>query len=314
VGRHCALSLQAAGFRVRATSRDPERARKQFDYLEFTFCDFESESSIVAAMSGCKGAVYLVHGLGTGADYPEREARAALLFQRAAAVTALERIVYLGGVAPTGTASRHLASRLNTGQLLREGTVPTIELRAAMVIGHQSQSFTLVRDLAVNAPVIALPPWLDNCSCPIAICDASAAIAVAMACPYSHSLWFELGGPECLSHRALLEMLCNAFGTGLWERRIARLTPAMAAVGLSALTRVPTEVLRELVAGLDSPLTPNGPSFFTSDMAAELRTVRQAIADAFSDESAEQSPSIETRRRIEEKTTRWLKRLGANRD
>jgi uncharacterized protein YbjT (DUF2867 family) len=261
-------------------------------------------------MEGTHAAIYLYHGLGTGPDYPEREARAARAFLGAANEVGLERIVYLGGVAPHGPPSKHLESRLTTGRVLREGPTKALELAAAMIIGHQSQSFTLVRDVVIRSPVLSLPPWLDHESCPVAICDVAAALAVGLRIPLETSTVLQLPGPETLSHRALIELLCAAFGTRLLETRLSHLGPELAAVGLAFLSRVDAKVSQELVAGLNSELLPEGRSFWTSLSMPPLRSVREAIADAFADEMSQSSPSVETSRRIRDKTQNWLTRLG----
>ena len=46
---------------------------------------------------------------------------------------------------------------LAVGQTLRSGPVPTIELRASMIIGHGSLSWLIVRDLVARLPVMVLP-------------------------------------------------------------------------------------------------------------------------------------------------------------
>jgi uncharacterized protein YbjT (DUF2867 family) len=313
VGRHTAIALEAAGYAVRATSRTPELARKRYPNLQFVHCDFTSPASIRAALEGTQAAIYLYHGLGTGPDYPERESLAARAFVEAASDVALERIVYLGGVAPHGPPSRHLASRLETGRVLRDGPTKTLELAAAMIIGNQSQSFTLVRDLVIRSPVLALPAWLDHASCPIAICDVAAALTAGLRVALDASAVLQLPGPEPLSHREFIGILCDAFGTRVLETRAPNVSPNVAAVGLAFLSRVDAEISHELVAGLTSDLMPRGESLWSMLSAPPLRGVREAISDAFADELSTSSPSIDTSRRIREKTRDWLSRLGAHR-
>jgi len=63
-------------------------------------------------------------------------------------------------MAPQGSASEHLRSRLEAGAALRAGHIPTLELRAAMVVGYGSASWLIVRDLAARLPLMVLPSWL----------------------------------------------------------------------------------------------------------------------------------------------------------
>ena len=74
---------------------------------------------------------HLVHAIGEGSGHHRREVAAAATFAAAAARAGVERIVYLGGVAPAGAGSEHLRSRLAVGEALRAGPVRAIELARA---------------------------------------------------------------------------------------------------------------------------------------------------------------------------------------
>src|SRR4029077_19380264 len=100
-------------------------------------------------------------------------------FARAAAAAGLERIVYLGGVAPKQGGSAHLRSRLAVGEVLRAGAVRAIELRASMIIAHGSLSWLIVRDLAARLPVMVLPRWLESRTQPVGIADGGGALVRA---------------------------------------------------------------------------------------------------------------------------------------
>lgn len=311
IGRHASVALAAAGFHVRGLTRSVSRSQPQAPNLDWFEGDLEAPTQLERALTGANVAVYLYHSIGTSPDYAERESRVAHDFQRAAERAGVGRIVYVGGVVPPSAISCHLESRRRTGETLRSGAVPAIELRASMIIGHQSASFRMMRDLAIRVPWLALPPWLDNEACPISICDAAAAIALACRLPFSASACFELPGPECLSHRQLLAYLTGSLGTRLVERRIAAISPRIAALGLAAIASVDSALVRELVKGLDADLRPTGPTLWAQLDQPALRPLRQAIVDALSDETFAISPAPETRRRIANKTLEWLERMHA---
>src|SRR5690606_7487227 len=166
--------------------------------------DVTDRGSIEAAMQGCQAAFYLVHAMAGGRGYEDVERRSAVAFRSAAERAGLSRVVYLGGVRPNGVPSRHLESRLRTGELLRAGRVPTLELQASMVIGGGSESWRIVRDLAARLPVMLLPKWLDNESEPISIDDVTFALARSLELPLERSLALALPGPEVLSGREIL--------------------------------------------------------------------------------------------------------------
>src|SRR5207237_510450 len=80
-------------------------------------------------------------------------------FARAARAVGVRRIVYLGGLGGEVALSTHLASRQEVGRLLRDSGVPTIELRASVIIGSGSLSFELVRALVERLPVLVTPVY-----------------------------------------------------------------------------------------------------------------------------------------------------------
>jgi|GEM_PF-4275426 len=109
VGSRLRPVLERRRLRVRCLSRDAARAERRFPGSEWLQADLADPVAVRKAMQGCDAAYYLVHEMGSGSDYREREAAAARIFAHAAADAGLRRIIYLGGVAPgeaTGNFSR----------------------------------------------------------------------------------------------------------------------------------------------------------------------------------------------------------------
>jgi uncharacterized protein YbjT (DUF2867 family) len=150
--------------------------------------DDELEADFEAALAGVEVAYFLVHGMGEGnQDYARAEADAARLFADVAAEQHVSRIIYLGGVAPVSSPSVHLQSRLTVGEVLRAGKVPTLELRASMIVGAGSASWQIVRDLALRLPAMLLPSWTQSSTCPVAIDDVITALLGGLDVPLSES-------------------------------------------------------------------------------------------------------------------------------
>lgn len=122
--------LVEAGYEVRRASRRPRS-----DDPSWVELDVAREMTIERALDGCECCLYLVHRMDSAA-YEEDELRAAEAFRAAAERQRVQRVVYLGGVAPAdGEPSKHLRSRLASGEVLRAGSVSTLELRAGMITG-----------------------------------------------------------------------------------------------------------------------------------------------------------------------------------
>jgi len=257
VGGAVRPALVRAGWQVRCLTRNATRARERAPGLDWVEGDVAARDSCVRALDGCSAALYLVHGIGEESDYHERERAAASTFAEAAAQAGVDRIVYLGGVAPTHTrgGSDHLRSRLDVGAALRAGPVQTIELRASMIVGFGSLSWLIVRDLAARLPVMVLPRWLKSQTQPIAIDDVVIALARALDLPRAPSGWFDLPGPVALSGKEILEQTARIMG--LRHPRmldVPFLSPHLSSLWVRFVTRAKWSVAREVVVGLTEDL------------------------------------------------------------
>lgn len=216
--------------------------------------DVQRRETIGPALRGSTSAVYLVHEMATGTGYEERERDGARAFADEAAVQGLQRIVYLGGVAPQGAPSRHLRSRLLTGEILRAGSVPAFELRASMVIGAGSISWKIVRDLALRLPAMILPRWLASRSQPVAIDDVTFALERALELPLERAGVYDLPGPEVLTAREILIRIARLRGTRPVMLDLPVLSPRLSSYWLKLVTGADYHVARQLIEGLSHDL------------------------------------------------------------
>src|SRR5512146_1699714 len=99
VGGRLVPRLLAAGYRVRCLVRDPSRlqGRGWLKQVELAGGDMLQPESLIAAMRDIHAVYYLVHSLGGGSDFPERDLMAARNCAGAAKAAGVERIIYLGG-------------------------------------------------------------------------------------------------------------------------------------------------------------------------------------------------------------------------
>lgn len=287
VGRHLDLALTETDWEVVRATRNRERSSAP----GWTYLDVEDRSSIEPALEGCDAAVYLVHCIDDSRDYPEREARCAHAFREAVTNVGIARVVYLGGVAPADKPSRHLKSRLHTGCILRSGTVSTIELRCAMIIGGGGGSWMMVRDLAARLPAMLLPRWLHYSSWPVWIEDVVVAVVRALDLPLEGSAWYDLPGPERMTHEELLKRVARAMGKDPRLFGVPVLTPKLSSYWIALVTRANLTLARELVQGLQSDLDPSGEIFW--DVLGDERPIefQVSIERALDDERGDLLPA-----------------------
>ena len=120
------------------------------------------KESIQKGLEGIDVAYYLIHSMGAGEDFPKLDRLSAQNFLEACIAKKVKRIIYLGGLGKKDTASKHLRSRLETGEILssRPDRIQTVWLRAGIIIGSGSASFEIVRHLVQKLPVMITPRWV----------------------------------------------------------------------------------------------------------------------------------------------------------
>lgn len=257
VGGRLYPALTERGYEVRCASRNPARARDRAPDRAWVRLDVDAPETLAPALEGCAAAYYLVHGMGESGgdgDYEARELAAARTFAEAARAAGVRRIVYLGGVAPAGPASKHLRSRLAVGDALRRGPVPTVELRAGMIVGAGSASWRICRDLAVRLPAMVLPKWLKSRSQPVAIRDVVAALCAALDRVPEAPVVLDVPGPEVLSARQILERIAALQGTRPFVVEVPVVTPRLSTLWIELVSSADRALARELVEGLTSDL------------------------------------------------------------
>jgi len=287
VGTHVYGALVAAGFDVVCGTRDPERAAAREPHRTYRALDVHVPEQVRAALRDIDAAVYLVHGMRESAGYGQRERTAAACFAQESAAAGLGRIVYLGGMRPRGSVSTHLASRLVTGEVLRAGSVPTVELQATMIVGGGSESFRIVRDLAARLPFMLLPRWLDSVSEPVAIADVATAIGFALRMPLDESAVFTVPGPERLSGVEVLLRTARLLGQKTFVVRVPFVTPRLSSYWIRLVTRANPHIATELVQGLLSDIVADDESLWTRLPAHVRVTFDDAARVALAEEDAQ---------------------------
>jgi uncharacterized protein YbjT (DUF2867 family) len=142
VGERLLERLSSEGRRVRGLARDAARVTP-LESVEPVEADLLRGEGLDAALEGVTTAYYLVHSMEAAEDddFAERDRRMAARFGEAARGAGVERIVYLGGIEPSGAHSRHMRSRLEVERILREAVPASTSLRASIVVGAGSSSW-----------------------------------------------------------------------------------------------------------------------------------------------------------------------------
>jgi uncharacterized protein YbjT (DUF2867 family) len=261
IGGRLATALGDSGAPVRCLVRDRGKAKwLENAGLELQVGDVTDAASLIGAARDVDVAYYLVHAMGGGAGFAEREKAAARNFARAATEEGVGRIVYLGGLGDEAT-SEHLRSRHETAQILAAGGPPLTYFRAAMVVGAGSESYRTLRYLVGRLPVMVAPRWLRTETQPIGIDAVIEYLRLAPQVTESEGREVQIGGPDILSYADMLDRMAIAMGkTPPPKLAVPLLTPWLSSLWLGLVTPVDTKVARPLVEGLTTPTVVTDPS------------------------------------------------------
>ncbi len=253
VGGLLARRLLADGADVRCLVRDAGRAQDLADAgAELHEGDVLEADTLQGAGLEVDVAYYLVHGMGRGSDksFVERERETARNFAQTMKWEGVDRVVYLGGLGEDPS-SKHLKSRHETGEILRAEGPDLTYFRAAMVVGAGSESYQTLRHLVKRLPVMIAPSWLDTPTQPVASDDVIEFLAQAASLEESRGREIQIGGPDVLSYKEMLDRMAHALGRRPRPKlRVPVLTPTLSSQWIGLVTPVDAGVAKPLVEGL----------------------------------------------------------------
>lgn len=286
IGRRLVPALVEDGHDVRAMTRRPE----SYDGPgEAVGADVMDPASLTAALKGVDVAIYLVHSL-DDPDFERKDAEAARNFSRAASDAGLQQIVYMGGLGDDSEElSAHLRSRREVEGLLGGDGVPVTVLRAAIVVGHGGISWELTRQLVKNLPAMVVPKWVGTRTQPIAIDDVVRYLAGVVGQQEAYGRVFEIGGPETLTYREMLQGVALAMnGRKLPIVVLPLLTPGLSSRWLALVTDVDVTTGRNLIDSMSTEVVVKDTSI-RDVVPGEPLTYREAVRRALAERAEAQA-------------------------
>jgi len=250
IGKRLTQRLLDDGYSVRCMVRRSTAAMP--NGTEIVLGDMLEPATLVQTLAGIDTAYYLVHSMSGGrAGFERRDRDAAENFVAAANRAKVRRVIYLGGLGETGDdLSEHLKSRLEVAEILRKGTFSTTFLRAAIIIGAGGASFEMVRALVNRLPLMITPRWVTTRCQPIAVDDVIGYLAGCLTDERTAGGTFDIGGPEVLTYRDMMERFAGILGKRLYIFPVPVLTPKLSSYWVGFITPVPPSVSMPLIEGL----------------------------------------------------------------
>ena len=285
IGTLLTRALVEDGRDVRGLSRDP--ARLPDLPIERARGDVLNDEGVDAALDGCDAAYYLVHSMEAGsASFEERDRRSAQNFAAACRRTGVGRVVYLGGIRPSGPLSRHMRSRLEVERILMEALPDATGLRASIVVGAHCDSFRLMVRLAERLPLLPLPPWRVRRTQPIAERDIISCLARTPLIDATAGRSIDLVGANAVTYGQMMDGIVDELGIGRPHLDLPIFTaPTFGAVA-AALAGADTDLVVALMGSLNADVLPRSETaaqemaeLFGVRPLPYLRAVRRALRD-----------------------------------
>ena len=209
--------------------------------------------SLDRALAHVDVAFYLIHSMAGGKDYAQRDRLSAENFKNACMRAGVKRIIYLGGLGDKETASEHLLSRIETGEILsaEPEKIQTLWFRAGVIIGAGSASFEIIHHLTQKLPLMLTPRWVTTKTQPIAVDDVLSYLEQAIFVPIRGNAQIDIG-TQATDFRGLMKQAARSMSLQRRLIRVPLLSPRLSSYWLTLLTPVPYSVASALIEGLKS--------------------------------------------------------------
>ena len=236
LGRYVAQALLKTGARLRIAQRDPRRAfflqpLAAVGQIQFVACDLRDAARVRAVAEGSDAVVNLA-GVLRG-DFNGVHVAGAGNVAAAAAAAGARALVHVSAIgADARSESLYYSSKGEGEQAVRSAFPRATVIRPSALFGREDAFLNRFAALARHAP--ALPVVRGGARFqPVYVADVGRAIAAAALDPDAHAgKTYELGGPEVMTMREVMQFACRATGR---DRALVDL-PDFAAAGLARMT------------------------------------------------------------------------------
>ncbi|MEX0839848.1 MAG: complex I NDUFA9 subunit family protein [Parvibaculum sp.] len=217
LGRHTVQALARRGYRVRVAVRRPNDA--QFlrpmgvvGQVEPVQANIRDDASVAAAVAGADAVVNLVGILYESGrqKFAAVQADGATRVARAAAAAGVSAFVHVSAIgADSESPSAYARSKAEGEAGVRAAIPGAVILRPSIVFGPEDEFFNRFAALARLSPLLPLIGGGHTRFQPVYVKNVAEAIASAVTHMNMAGLTYELGGPEVLTFRELMERMLH---------------------------------------------------------------------------------------------------------
>jgi len=119
-----------------------------------------------------------------------------------------------------------------------------------VIIGYGGASYEMVHSLVRRLPIMITPRWVATRNQPIAVHDVIAYLAGCLEEPRTEGQTFDIGGPDIMSYKEMLERFARLEGKRLRIIPVPVLTPRLSSYWVGLVTPVKPAIAIALIEGL----------------------------------------------------------------
>lgn len=215
LGRYIVQRLAEAGHRVRVVVRHPESALflkplGGLGQIQLVRGDITSDAAMAAAFAGAAAGINLVGILDErgGQQFDAVQAEGAGRAATAAAAAGIGHYVQISAIGADGASAVPYARTKAAGEAAVLAAIPTATiLRPSLVVGPEDQFLNRFAAMARLSPVLPVVAGASRFQ-PVYVLDVAAAVVAALGMAGSGKT-YELGGPDVMTFRAILQMISD---------------------------------------------------------------------------------------------------------
>lgn len=273
VGSAIVRELARRGMKVTVLSRNPAGTAKRFagSDVQFRRGDVTDPGSLPGALDGVETVIACQQFPNSPIENPKKgytfenvDAVGTENLAVTAKAAGVKRFIYLSGAGAAPNGYHWFQAKWRAETAVRESGIVYTILRPSWVYGPEDKALNRFLGMSRFLPFV---PQIGNIGKqqmqPVFVDDVARAVAESLSNPAADNKVFEIGGPEVLSMKEVVQIALEAAG----RKRI--LLPAPKAV-----MKLAAAVLQFMPG---RPLTPDAVDFITMDALADPTEIQQAL-------------------------------------
>jgi uncharacterized protein YbjT (DUF2867 family) len=252
IGKRLLPVLLEGGHSVVCCVRDKNRFPKDGFYsnknVSILEIDFLKNNPLPHSIKDIDAAYYLIHSMSSGiSDFEKLESDSASNFVKLINLTSAKQVIYLSGISNQKKLSRHLQSRNNVEEILKQCNASLTVLKAGVIVGSGSASFEIIRDLVEKLPIMITPKWLNTKHQPVAIRNVIECLTGVLLNKETYGSSFDIGGPDIITYRQMLLQFAEVRGLKRLILTVPVMTPRLSSYWLYFVTAISYQLAVNLV-------------------------------------------------------------------